>query len=72
MAKAKKDRKPYDQARVLELWTKGKSIAEIAAAMSPISRIYVHRLLSTKFKTEYQAGVKARDAAKLASKKDGK
>jgi hypothetical protein len=59
-----KERKYYDQGKVLKLWEAGKSIKEIAEAMKPIARIYVHRLLSTKFKVEYQAGVKARDAAK--------
>lgn len=67
-----KERKHYDQGKVLKLWEAGKSIREIAEAMKPISRIYVHRLLSTKFKAEYQAGVKARDAAKLAAKKGAK
>lgn len=68
MSKAKAKSKPkkehYDQGRVLDLWQAGKSILEITEAMKPISRIYVHRLLSTKFKKEYEAGRKERTAAK--------
>jgi hypothetical protein len=70
MAKATK--KHYDQARVLELWEKGKSIKEISEVMKPISRIYVHRILTTKYKAQYEAGVKSRDAARTAAKKGAK
>lgn len=74
MAKAKgKEKTPrqpkYDQGKVLRLWEAGKSIRDIADAIKPISKVFVHRLLSTKFKSQYEAGVKARDAAKLATKK---
>jgi len=44
----------------LALWTAGKSIHEIAEAMKPISRVFVHRTLTTKFKSQYDAGQKAR------------
>jgi hypothetical protein len=58
MSKAKAKSKPmkdhYDQGRVLELWQAGKSIREITAAMKPISRIYVHRILTTKFPRRLQ------------------
>ena len=63
-AKTKKEKKGYDQERILKLWLDGKSIAEITEAMKPISRVYVHRVLSTKFTKEYDAGVKARQAAR--------
>lgn len=68
MAKAKsKDHKPYDQARVLELWQKGKSIKQVADAVG-CSRVYAHRLLSTKFKVQYQAGIKSRREAREKEK----
>jgi hypothetical protein len=47
-------RKPYDQDRVLKLWECGKSISEIAAEMKPISTVYVHRVLTTKFPKQYE------------------
>jgi DNA-binding NarL/FixJ family response regulator len=68
MAKAKK---PFDQERVLELWEKGKTIKQIAEAVG-CSRVYAHRLLSTKFKAQYQAGVKARRDAREKAKDGGK
>ena len=68
MAKAKK---PYDQERVLELWEKGKTIKQIAESVG-CSRVYAHRLLSTKFKVQYQEGVKVRrDAREKTKAKDG-
>ena len=54
----------YDPERVLKLWEGGKSIREIAEAMKPISRVFVHRTLTTKFKAQYDAGQKARQAAR--------
>jgi hypothetical protein len=67
MAKAKSKAAPkkhYDQERILELWEKGKSIREISEIMSPLSRVFAHRVLTTKFPKEYEAGVKARKAAR--------
>jgi hypothetical protein len=62
--KAPEPRKPkYDQSKILKLWQDGKSIREIADAMKPISRVFTHRVLTTKFPKEYEAGVKARKAA---------
>jgi hypothetical protein len=66
-AKSKAPEKGYDQAKVLKLWQDGKSIREIADAMKPISRVYVHRVLTTKFPKEYEAGQKARSAAREKS-----
>jgi hypothetical protein len=54
----------YDPDRILKLWESGKSIREIADAMKPISRVFVHRTLTTKFKSQYEAGQKAREAAR--------
>jgi hypothetical protein len=58
----------FDPERVLELWEKGKSIREIAEAMKPISRVFVHRVLTTKFPKEYAAGVQSRDKARTEAK----
>jgi hypothetical protein len=66
-AKTKKEKKGYDQERILKLWLDGKSIAEITEAMKPISRVYVHRVLTTKYPDQYKAGVKARKAARERS-----
>jgi hypothetical protein len=46
----------YDPARILALWEKGKSIREIAEAMKPISRVFVHRVLTLKFPKQYAKG----------------
>jgi len=54
----------YDPDRILKLWEGGKSIREIAEAMKPISRVFVHRTLVTKFKAQYDTGQKARAAAR--------
>jgi hypothetical protein len=54
----------YDPAKVLQLWEKGKSIREIAEAMKPISRVFVHRTLTTKFAKQYAEGQKQRAAAR--------
>ena len=65
-AKAAKDtgrKLKYDPDRILKLWEGGKSIREIAEAMKPISRVFVHRTLTTKFKSQYEAEQKARAAA---------
>jgi hypothetical protein len=70
MAKAKAPKPPkgrklkYDPSRILALWTAGKSIREIAEALKPISKVFVHRTLTTKFKSQYDAGQKARAAAR--------
>jgi DNA-binding CsgD family transcriptional regulator len=62
-----KERKPYDQGKVLKLWESGKSIKDIAEAMK-MSRVYAHRVLTTKYKAQYQAGVKARQEAREKAK----
>jgi hypothetical protein len=63
-------RKPkYDQSKILALWDKGKSIAEIAEAMKPISKVFVHRVLTTKFPDQYATGQKERAAARESAKK---
>jgi|HubBroStandDraft_5_1064220.scaffolds.fasta_scaffold172941_3 hypothetical protein len=62
----------YDPERVLELWEKGKSILEISEAMKPISRVFVHRTLTTKFPKQYAAGVQAREKARTEAKADAK
>jgi hypothetical protein len=54
----------YNTATILSHWEKGKSIKEIAEAMKPISRVYVHRVLTLKFPKQYAEGRKVRDAAK--------
>jgi hypothetical protein len=54
----------YDPAKILALWSQGKSIREIAETMKPISNVFVHRTLTTKFPAEYKAGQKARAAAR--------
>ncbi len=70
MAKAKAPKPPkgrklkYSPELILKHWEAGKSIKEIAQAMKPISRVFVHRTLTTKFKSQYDAGQKARQAAR--------
>ncbi len=56
----------YNPERILKLWEDGKSISEIADAMKPISKVFVHRTLTTKFAKQYSEGQKARKAAKEA------
>jgi hypothetical protein len=69
-AKEKKGRElKYDPNRILKLWIDGKSISEIADAMKPISKVFVHRTLTTKFAKQYADGQKARQAAREAAKK---
>jgi hypothetical protein len=59
----------YDPAKVLKYWDGGKTISEIAEAMKPISKVYVHRVLTTKFAKQYEAGRKEREAARVAAAK---
>ena len=59
----------YDPNRILKLWEAGKSIREIADVMKPISRVFVHRTLTTKFNSQYEAGQKERAAAREDAKK---
>lgn len=54
----------YDPDRILKLWEGGKSIREIAEAMKPISRVFVHRTLTTKFFKQYAQGQKERAVAR--------
>lgn len=54
----------YDPNKVLKLWIDGKSISQIADAMKPISKVYVHRVLTTKFSKQYAEGQKQRAAAR--------
>jgi hypothetical protein len=58
----------YNPERILELWEKGKSIREIAEAMKPISRVFVHRVLSLKFPKQYKARQDTRAAAREAAR----
>jgi len=53
----------YNPATILSHWEKGRSIKEIAGAMKPISRVFVHRVLTLKFPKQYAEGRKERDAA---------
>jgi len=63
--KVKKERVlKYDPDRILKLWTDGKSIAQIADIMKPISKVFVHRTLTTKFPKQYAEGQKQRAAAR--------
>jgi len=56
----------YDPDRILKLWESGKSIHEIAEAMKPISKVFVHRTLTTKFAKQYADGQAKRKAAREA------
>jgi len=58
----------YNPERILELWEKGKSIREIAEAMKPISRVFVHRTLTTKFPKQYAEGQKQRATEREAAR----
>ena len=66
--KTEERKRKYDVDKVLELWTRGLSIREIAEKMSPISRIYVHRVLSTRFPKQYKAAQAERAAAREAAR----
>jgi hypothetical protein len=59
----------YDPTKILKLWESGKSIREISEAMKPISRVFVHRTLTTKYPEQYAAGQKARKAERTAETK---
>ena len=48
--KAKAKRTGYDQAKVISLYEHGKTVAQIAEILKPISRVYVSRIL---FGTSY-------------------
>jgi len=54
----------YNPELILKHWEAGKSISEIAEAMKPISKVFVHRTLTTKFAKQYTDGQKARQAAR--------
>jgi Helix-turn-helix domain of resolvase len=59
----------YNPERILKLWEDGKSIREIAEIMKPISSVFVHRTLTTKFRKQYDQGQKERAATREAAKK---
>jgi hypothetical protein len=54
----------YNPETILKHWVAGKSIKEIAEAMKPISRVFVHRVLTLKFPKQYAEGRKERESAK--------
>ena len=60
----------YDPAKILKLWEDGKSIREIAEIIKPISNVFVHRTLTTKFRKQYDQGQKERAAAREKAKGD--
>jgi hypothetical protein len=60
----------YDRNQLIQLWEKGLSIAQIAEKMAPISKVFVHRTLVTHFPKQYEAGQKARAAARDDAKKE--
>jgi hypothetical protein len=63
----------YDPNEMLKLWEKGLSIRQISETMKPSpSAVFVHRTLTGKFRVQYDAGQKARAAAREAVKKAGK
>jgi hypothetical protein len=65
---SKGDAKHYDQQAVVDGFLKqGKTITELAAAQK-MSRVYCHRILTTKVPAEY-AAEQARRAAAKAEKK---
>ncbi len=73
---SKGDAKHYNQQAVIDGFLKhGKTIAELADAQK-MSHVYAHRILTTKVPQAYAAEqarrAEARDAAKLAAKKEGK
>jgi hypothetical protein len=55
----------YNPDTILKHWVAGKSIKEIAEAMRPISRVFVHRVLTLKFPKQYAEGRKEREVAKV-------
>lgn len=66
-AKATGRKLKYNPERILKLWEDGKSIREIAETMKPISSVFVHRTLTTKFRKQYDQGQRNRAAARQAS-----
>jgi hypothetical protein len=65
---SKGDKTHYDQQRVIDLFMSGKSIGECAEDQKPMSRIYAHRILSTKVPKEYAAEQARRAAAREEAK----
>jgi hypothetical protein len=57
----------YDPDRILKLWADGTRISEIAEAIKPISKAFVHRTLTTKFAKQYVDGQTERAAAREAA-----
>jgi hypothetical protein len=49
----------YDQQRMINLWSQGKSIMDIAQDQG-CSPVYARRVLSTKAPAEYKAGLETR------------
>lgn len=66
---SKGDKTHYNQQRVIDLFLSGKSISECAEDQKPMSRIYAHRILTTKVPKEYAAEQAKRSAAREAAKK---
>jgi hypothetical protein len=64
---SKGDAKHFNQQRVIDLFMSGKSIRECAEA-EKCSRIYAHRILTTKVPKEYAA----EQARRAASKEEAK
>jgi hypothetical protein len=60
---SKGDAKHYNQQRMIELWEKGKSIREIAEDQK-CSRVYAHRVLTTKAPDLYKKGQESRAKAR--------
>ncbi|MGB9431863.1 MAG: helix-turn-helix domain-containing protein [Candidatus Acidiferrum sp.] len=58
----------YDPDRILKLWEGGKSIRQIADAMKPISKVFVHRTLTTKFSDQYTKEQAKRAATREAAR----
>lgn len=55
----------YNQQRMIELWNKGKSVAEIAEDQN-CSTIWARRVLALKAPEAYKAGLEARHTQSLA------
>lgn len=58
--------KHYNQQRMVELWSKGKSVQEIAEDQN-CSTIWARRVLATKAPEQYKAGLEARHVAQASS-----
>jgi hypothetical protein len=65
-----KEKKPYNQSKMLKLWESGRSLKQIAEVIG-CSRVYAHRVLTTKYKAQYQAGVKVRRDEKAKAAREG-